>query len=205
MNDQELVKKILLETKNIAVVGFSSKQEKAGYYVPEYLQDQGYRIIPVNPFLDIGLGEKAFPDLLSCPKAIDLVLIFQRSEKVLPFVEQAIQVGAKAIWMQLGIKNQPLSLLNSLRGARILNLPSAEECCGFGGVFSIEYPEISTAMLERKINHIEASSAPQVVTCDAGCMSNINGGLHRQGKTPHVLHIAEILNEALELREGGVL
>jgi L-lactate dehydrogenase complex protein LldE len=105
----------------------------------------------------------------------------------------------------LGIKDQPLALLSNLQGAQVLELPNAEECCGFGGVFSVEYPEISTAMLARKISHIESSGASQVVSCDAGCISNINGGLHRQGKTPRVLHIAEILNQALEMREGGAL
>ncbi len=97
--------KILAETKTIAVVGFSSQRHKAGYYVPEYLQEAGYRIIPVNPNLATGLGEKAYPDLQSVPEPVDLVLIFQRSENVPPFVDDAIAIGAKAVWLQLGIIN----------------------------------------------------------------------------------------------------
>lgn len=104
--NNEAIDKILAETKNIAVVGFSSRTHKAGYYVPAYLQEQGYRIIPVNPFLDEGLGEKAYPDLLSVPEPVDLVLIFQRSANVPPFVDQAIEIGAKAVWLQQGIYNE---------------------------------------------------------------------------------------------------
>lgn len=94
------------EARNIAVVGFSSRQARAGYYVPAYLQQQGYRIIPVNPYLEEGLGQKAYPDLKSVPEPVDLVLLFQRSENVPPFVDEAIAISAKAIWMQLGIANE---------------------------------------------------------------------------------------------------
>ena len=100
------MEKIMREAKTIAVVGFSSRQSRAGYYVPAYLQQQGYRIIPVNPYLKEGLGEKAYPDLKSVPEPVDLVLLFQRSENVPPFVDEAITIGAKAVWMQLGIANE---------------------------------------------------------------------------------------------------
>ena len=63
-------------------------------------------IVPVNPTLDQALGEKSYPDLLAVPQPVDLVLIFRRSEAVPPFVDQAIQIGAKAVWMQLGIINE---------------------------------------------------------------------------------------------------
>ncbi|HWQ83517.1 MAG TPA: CoA-binding protein [Anaerolineales bacterium] len=105
-SEQEAIKLILQDTRTIAVVGLSASPERAGYYVPAYLQEAGYRIIPVNPNLTEVLGEKAYPDLLSVPETVDLVLIFQRSEKVLPFVEQAIAIGARAVWMQQGIINQ---------------------------------------------------------------------------------------------------
>lgn len=94
------------EAKTIAVVGFSSRQSRAGYYVPAYLQKQGYRIIPVNPYLEEGLGQKAYPDLKAVPEPVDLVLLFQRSENVPPFVDEAIEIGAGAVWMQLGIANE---------------------------------------------------------------------------------------------------
>jgi uncharacterized protein len=101
-----IIDKILAEAKTIAVVGFSSNPRKAGYYVPEYLQRQGYEIYPVNPNLTEGLGRPAYPVLAAVPGPVDLVLLFQRSENVPPFVDQAIEVGAKAVWMQLGIAHE---------------------------------------------------------------------------------------------------
>ncbi|MBN1148404.1 MAG: (Fe-S)-binding protein [Anaerolineales bacterium] len=93
----------------------------------------------------------------------------------------------------LGVDRQPRALLSAVREAEIVELPHADECCGFGGVFSVEHAEISSAMLARKIANIEASAAPLIVSCDAGCLTHINGGLHRQGKSQRVVHIAEIL------------
>jgi uncharacterized protein len=104
--DKSIIERILSTSKTIAVVGLSSQPDKAGYYVPAYLKSQGYRIIPVNPTLEQALGEKSYPDLLAVPQPVDLVLIFRRSEAVPPFVDQAIQVGARAVWMQLGIVNE---------------------------------------------------------------------------------------------------
>jgi hypothetical protein len=100
------MKEILHQHKTIAVVGLSSRQSRAGFFVPSYMQKAGYRIIPVNPHIEEALGEKAYPDLLSIPEGVDLVLIFRRSEFVTPVVEQAIEIGAKAVWMQLGIINE---------------------------------------------------------------------------------------------------
>ncbi|MCB9419863.1 MAG: CoA-binding protein [Ardenticatenaceae bacterium] len=97
------MRKIMQETQAIAVVGLSSRPTRAGHYVPAYLQQHGYRIIPVNPNLTEALGEKAYTSLSDIPEPVDLVLIFQRSENVPPFVDEAIQIGAKAVWMQLGI------------------------------------------------------------------------------------------------------
>lgn len=93
----------------------------------------------------------------------------------------------------LGVDRQPRALLQAVRGAELVELPGTAECCGFGGVFSVEHPEISTAMLERKIENIEATGADRVVACDGGCITNINGGLHRLGKEPRMVHIAQIL------------
>ena len=110
--------------QTIAVVGFSTRTEKAGYYVPAYLQEQGYRIIPVNPTLDEGLGEKAYPDLAAIPEPVDLVLIFRRSEAVPPFVDAAIAIGAPAVWMQLGISHAAAAAQ-----ARAAGLDVVEDAC----------------------------------------------------------------------------
>ncbi len=94
----------------------------------------------------------------------------------------------------LGVDHQPRALLAAVSNADLVELPDTGDCCGFGGVFSVEHPEISTAMLERKIANLEKCGASVVVACDAGCVTNINGGLHRLHKTQRAVHIAEILD-----------
>lgn len=96
----------------------------------------------------------------------------------------------------IGVDEQPRTLLENLHGCEIHELPHADDCCGFGGVFSIEHPEISAEMLKRKIANIGASRASTVVLCDTGCLLHIKGGLHRLGKPTKVLHIAEVLDQA---------
>jgi L-lactate dehydrogenase complex protein LldE len=95
----------------------------------------------------------------------------------------------------LGVDRQPRALLAAVQEAELVELPETSDCCGFGGVFSVEHPEISAAMLQRKIANLEASGASVVVACDAGCVTNINGGLHRQHKLQRAVHIAEILDK----------
>jgi predicted CoA-binding protein len=101
----ETIEKILQTTRTIAVVGLSSDRSRSRYYFPAYLQENGYRIIPVNPNLTETLGEPAYADLSAISEPVDLVLIFRRPEAVPPFVDQAIAIGASAVWMQLGIIN----------------------------------------------------------------------------------------------------
>ena len=100
------VRDILEMSKVIAIVGLSPKPERDSHEVAKYLQDQGYRIVPVNPRADTILGEKSYPDLASIPEKVDVVDIFRRSDDVPPVVDQAIDIGAKAVWMQLGIVNE---------------------------------------------------------------------------------------------------
>ena len=96
---------------------------------------------------------------------------------------------------ELGVDQQPRALLAKVQGAEFVELPYTQECCGFGGVFSVEHPQISTAMLERKMINVEDSGASLVASCDAGCVTNINGGLRRRGKRQRAVHIAEILDQ----------
>ncbi len=112
---QNQIGDILKKAKTIAVVGLSKEPEKDSYKVSLYLQQHGYRIIPVNPFADMILGEKSYKSLLDIPpeiqRTIDIVDIFRRSEDVPPIVEQAIQLKAQfgrpfVVWMQLGIVNE---------------------------------------------------------------------------------------------------
>ena len=113
-------KTILEQTKVLAVVGLSRRESRPGYYVPAYMHAAGYRIIPVNPYLEEALGEKAYPDLLSIPEPVDMVVIFRRSEDVPPVVDDAIEIGAKVVWMQLGIVNEEAAAKARAAGLQVV-------------------------------------------------------------------------------------
>jgi predicted CoA-binding protein len=106
MNNDQAMKDILLSTKTIASFGLSSDPRKESYGIVQYLKNQGYRIIPVNPTATEILGEKSYPDLESVPEKIDVVQVFRKPEDVPPVVDGAIKVGAKVVWMQEGIVNE---------------------------------------------------------------------------------------------------
>ena len=93
----------------------------------------------------------------------------------------------------LGVDTQPRVLLENVSELEMIELPHAADCCGFGGVFSVEHPEISAEMLKRKISNVEETAAPLVIVCDTGCLIHIHGGIHRERKPQQVKHIAEIL------------
>lgn len=98
--------KDILKLKTIAVVGFSKNPEKPAHYVPKYMKEKGYRVIPVNPTANEILGEKSYKNLLEIPESVDVVNIFRPSQEVLPIVIDAVIKKAKAIWMQEGIVNE---------------------------------------------------------------------------------------------------
>ncbi|MBZ5611108.1 MAG: CoA-binding protein [Acidobacteriia bacterium] len=100
------IPELLRSSRVIAVVGLSSKKFRPSFGVAEYMQREGYRIIPVNPNETQVLGEKSYARLEDIPEHIDIVDIFRRSEFVMPLVESAIRLGAKAIWMQEGVEDE---------------------------------------------------------------------------------------------------
>lgn len=97
---------LLRHAKTIAVVGLSSRRSRPSYGVSEYMQSQGYRIIPVNPNETEILGEKSYATLEEIPQPIDIVDIFRRSDAVAEVVESAIRIGAKGVWMQEGVVDE---------------------------------------------------------------------------------------------------
>ena len=97
----------------------------------------------------------------------------------------------------LGIDSAPKQLLSSV-GATMADVREQEECCGFGGLFSMKNADISGSMLRRKLDAIEASGADRVVSCDLGCLLHIGGGLHRRSSRIRVQHLAQLLDEAAE-------
>jgi predicted CoA-binding protein len=106
------INRLLATARKIAIVGLSSDRQKASFFVAGYLQDEGYRIVPVNPKADVILGEKAYPDLASIPFPVDLVDIFRPPRDMEAIVDQAITrkqqgIDSPAIWMQLRLGNLP--------------------------------------------------------------------------------------------------
>lgn len=102
MTDEE-IRRLLSSVKTIAVVGLSDKPWRPSHGVSQYMQSRGYRIIPVNPHVSEVLGEKSYATVEEVPEKIDVVNIFRRSEFVEPAVDAAIQIGARAVWMQEGV------------------------------------------------------------------------------------------------------
>lgn len=100
------IEEILRDCKVIAIVGLSSKKDRPSYGVALYLKEHGYRIIPVNPKETSILGEPCYPSLTSFEEKVDIVDIFRRSEEVAVVVDEAIQIGARVIWMQEGVVDE---------------------------------------------------------------------------------------------------
>jgi len=116
----EHIRSLLQQARNIVVVGLSDKTHRDSNRVAKYLQEHGYRIIPVNPGLKTILGEKCYPDLLSIPEPVDIINVFRRSELVLPVVRDALHLNPQAIWLQLGIMNEGAADLANSAGVSII-------------------------------------------------------------------------------------
>ncbi len=120
----DAILELLKKYKTIAVVGLSSNPMRPSYGVTEYMQDAGYRIIPVNPNEREVLGEKSYARLEEVPGKIEIVNVFRRAEDVAPVVESAIRIGAKVVWMQSGIENE-----EAAEKARAAGLVVIEDAC----------------------------------------------------------------------------
>jgi predicted CoA-binding protein len=99
------LRRILKQARVIAVVGLSAHWYRPSYFAAKYMQDHGYRIIPVNPNYAEVLGEKCYPNVTAIPTAVDMVDCFRKSDEILPIAQEAIAKRAKVLWMQLGIRN----------------------------------------------------------------------------------------------------
>ena len=103
-SQSETIRTILTQYRVVAVVGFSDRdRRKAAFYAPAYLKGHGYTVIPVNPRLEIGLGRPAYPSLLDVPEPVDVALLYLSPKRIGPAVDQAIAIGARAVWMPLGV------------------------------------------------------------------------------------------------------
>jgi predicted CoA-binding protein len=106
----ERIKELLLESKNVAIVGISNKPDRASYQVARWLQQNShFTLFFVNPVIDEVLGQKTYPTLADIPEKIDIVDVFRKAEDCPPVLEKALAIGARSIWLQLGITNSDVA------------------------------------------------------------------------------------------------
>jgi predicted CoA-binding protein len=106
MDDINTLRRILGEYRVLAVVGLSADWYRPSYFAAKYMQEHGYRVIPVNPRYQEILGEKCYPSLRAIPEKVQIVDVFRKTQDVPPIAEEAIAIGAKVLWQQLGVKNE---------------------------------------------------------------------------------------------------
>ena len=124
MDDSEKVRRILTRHKVLAVVGLSAQWHRPSYFAAKYMQQHGYRVIPVNPMYDEILGEKCFKSLRDIPGPVDIVDCFRKSAEIPALADEAIAIGAKVLWMQLGVKSA-----DARRKAEAAGLEVVEDRC----------------------------------------------------------------------------
>ena len=119
-DDIATLRRILRSSRTIAVVGLSAEWHRPSFFAAKYMQEHGYRIIPVNPSYAEILGERCHATLATIEIAVDIVDVFRRSEDVMPIAEQAIAIGAKCLWQQIGVKNEAAAALAAAAGLDVV-------------------------------------------------------------------------------------
>jgi len=147
--DIETIRRILKENRTIAVVGLSANWYRPSYFAAKYLQDQGYRIIPVTPTYDEILGKKCYPSLSEIPETVDVVQIFRKPDDVPPIVEQAIKKGAKVVWMQIGVISEEAEKMANEAGLDVVmdRCMKIEHARLFGG---LHFVGVHTGLISSK-------------------------------------------------------
>ncbi len=116
MDDIHTLRRILKDCRVIAVVGLSANWHRPSYFAAKYMQEHGYRVIPVNPQYQEVLGQKCYAALRDIPDKVDMVDVFRKTADVLPVAEDAVAIGARVLWQQLGVRNQAAADLAQARG-----------------------------------------------------------------------------------------
>ena len=119
-DDIATLRRILRTSRTIAVVGLSAEWHRPSFFAAKYLQEHGYRMIPVNPRYDEILGERCHATLTTIEIPVDIVDVFRRSEDVMPIAEQAIAIGAKCLWQQIGVRNEAAAALAASAGLEVV-------------------------------------------------------------------------------------
>lgn len=149
MDDINSLRRILKQNHVIAIVGLSASWWRPSYFVAKYLQEHGYRVIPVNPAYEEVLGEKCYPSLHDAPSRIDMVDCFRKSEEIPALAEAAISIGAKCLWMQLGVVNPAAAARASEAGLDVVmdRCVKIEHGRLFGG---LNYAGVNTGVVSAK-------------------------------------------------------
>lgn len=192
--------------------GYWEEAKKVGKYTLDLLTNtEGYIILPSGSCTDMIINQ--YPILFQDDEET-LQKSLKIAERCFEFTSFLVDVLKKTnlnaryraktayhsschLSRNLGIKKQPLELLNQVEDLEITAFNEQEECCGFGGSFSVKNPEISGSILSKKIKNVQKSGAGCLTGCDMGCLMHIEGGLHRAKSTIKVRHIAQLLAEGL--------
>lgn len=152
MDDINTLRRILDSNRTIAVVGLSAEWHRPSFFAAKYMRDHGYRIIPVNPRYTEVLGERCYPDLRSIPGPVDMVDVFRRSKDVLPIAEDAIALGARTLWMQLGVVNEEAADRARAAGLEVVmnRCVKIEHARLFGG---LNWMGVNTTVISAKRPH----------------------------------------------------
>ena len=136
MDDIETLRRILKQNRTIAVVGLSAQWFRPSFFAAKYLQEHGYRVVPVNPRYDEILGERCHATLATIDVPVDIVDVFRRTEDVMPIAEEAIAIGAKCLWQQIGVRNEAAAALAARAGLEVVmdRCIKMEHCRFFGGL-----------------------------------------------------------------------
>ena len=156
-NDVQQLRHILKSAKTIAVVGLSAQWHRPSFFAAKYMQEHGYKIIPVNPRYAGGgqypaeeiLGQTCYASLLEIPEKVDMVDVFRKAEDVLPIAQEALQIGAACLWQQLGVENQEANLLfqNAGRQSVTNRCVKIEHARIFGG---LNWVGVNTGIISAK-------------------------------------------------------
>ncbi len=143
------LRRVLLANRVIAVVGLSPSWNRPSYFAAKYMQERGYTIIPVNPTAKEILGQPCYPDLASIPVPVDMVDVFRKPEDVLPIAQEAVRIGAKSVWFQLGVINPEAAKLAADAGLDVVvdRCVKIEYARLFGG---LNYAGVNTKVISAK-------------------------------------------------------
>ncbi len=120
IDDIDRLRRVLLENRSIAVVGLSANWHRPSYFAAKYMLEHGYTVIPVNPAYQEVLGQKCYPSLREIPVPVDMVDVFRKPEDVEPLVDEAVAIGAKCFWMQLGVINEAAARRAEAAGLQVV-------------------------------------------------------------------------------------